>query len=125
MLLGKKMQSAFILLLLDIFGFCSGALLKTPTDPYGTTESTRIDGTGVSAFVSWDSKILTVAALSGGVQDLVRRKLQRDGLYDEFIAVVEREHKRVFTNIKGEGVQYCLPDASLRDGGLKDFTLCS
>lgn len=95
------------------------------TDPYGTTESTRIDGTGVSAFVSWDSKILTVAALSGGVQDLVRRRMKRDGLYNEFIAVVEREHKRVFTEIKGEDVQYCLPDASVGDRGLQDFKLCS
>lgn len=74
--------------------------------------------------MSWDSKALTVAALSGGVQDLARRKLKRDGLYDEFIAVVQREHERVFTEIKGEDVEYCLPEVGVRDGGLEDFTLC-
>ena len=79
----------------------------------------------MSAFVSWDSKVLTVAALSGGVQELVRRKLKREGLYDEFIAVVQREHARVFTDIKGETVRYCLPEARVADAGLRDFALCS
>lgn len=101
MLLGKKMQN-----------------------PYGTTESTRIDGTGVSALLTWDSKAITASALFGGVQDLVRQGLKQDGLYNEFTSVINREYSRVFTTINGEGVACCLPQASVGDGGLKDFTQC-
>lgn len=56
-------------------------------DPYGSTESTRVDGKLVSALVTWDSKITTVVSLLGGVGDLVRRKLKVDGVYDDFITI--------------------------------------
>lgn len=66
--------------------------MLTDIDPYGSSESTRIDGTAMSSFVSWDSKITTVNALLGGVSDLVRQKMKTDGIYDDFIAVT---HVRV------------------------------
>ena len=56
---------------------------------YGSTESTRVDGTGVSALVTWDSKITTVVAILGGVTDLVRQKMKADGVYAEFVDVIE------------------------------------
>lgn len=59
------------------------------TDPYGSSESARIDGTATSSFVSWDSKITTVNAILGGVGDFVREKMKNDGIYDEFIAVLQ------------------------------------
>lgn len=62
---------------------------KKMQNPYGTTESERIDGTGVSSFVSWDSKITTVVALLGGVGDLAREGLKNEGLYGEFLRVTE------------------------------------
>ena len=37
--------------------------------------------------MSWDSKITTVAALLGGVVNLVREKMQADGVYGEFLTV--------------------------------------
>jgi hypothetical protein len=59
------------------------------TDPYGSSESARIDGTATSSFVSWDSKITTVNAILGGVGDFVREKMKYDGIYDEFIAILQ------------------------------------
>ena len=56
-------------------------------DPYGSTESTRVDGELISALVTWDSTITTVVSLLGGVADLVRPKMNADGIYDEFIHV--------------------------------------
>jgi hypothetical protein len=58
-------------------------------DIYGSTESTRVDGTGVSALLTWDSKITTVNAILGGVTDFVRQKMKADGVYTEFVDVVE------------------------------------
>ena len=62
---------------------------KKMQNPYGSTESERVDGTAVSSFVSWDSKITTVNALLGGVSGFVRLKMQNDGIYDEFLAVTQ------------------------------------
>lgn len=58
-------------------------------DPYGSTESTRIDGEGVSALVTWDSKVTTAVALMGGVVDLVRDRMKSDGIYKEFLEITE------------------------------------
>jgi hypothetical protein len=60
---------------------------KKMQNPYGSTESERIDGTAISSFVSWDSKITTVCALLGGVKGEVRAKMRADGLYTEFLKV--------------------------------------
>ncbi|KAK5164593.1 uncharacterized protein LTR77_009799 [Saxophila tyrrhenica] len=62
---------------------------KKMQNPYGSTESERLDGTAVSSFVSWDSKITTVAALLGDVVDEVRQKMKVDGIYEEFLRVTE------------------------------------
>lgn len=48
-----------------------------------------MDGKLVSALVTWDSKITTVVALLGGVGDLVRPKMKRDGIYNEFISITQ------------------------------------
>jgi hypothetical protein len=64
-------------------------LTSTFIDPYGSTESTRVDGEGVSALLTWDSKVLTVVSILGGVTDLVREKMKQDGIYDEFIEIAE------------------------------------
>ena len=60
---------------------------KKMQNPYGSTESERVDGTAVSSFVSWDSKITTVVALLGGVGDLVREMMKKDDIYEEFLRV--------------------------------------
>ncbi|KAJ6097338.1 hypothetical protein N7499_001712 [Penicillium canescens] len=91
---------------------------------YGSTESTRVDGTGVSALVTWDSKVTTVSALLGGVTDFVRQKMKADKIYDEFVDIIETEYSRVFKNLKGEDVAFCLPRDIVPDTGLADFALC-
>lgn len=80
---GKKMQSRLHLRWLLL------AWSLTASEPYGSSESIRVDGTAMSSFVSWDSKITTVNALLGGVSDLVRKKMKTDGIYDNFIAVTQ------------------------------------
>lgn len=76
-------------LLLDIYlyvvAYISALANTAGIDPYGSTESTRIDGTLVSALVTWDSKVTTVNAILGGVTQWVRQKMQADGIYNEFI----------------------------------------
>ncbi|KAJ5214340.1 hypothetical protein N7449_001509 [Penicillium cf. viridicatum] len=91
---------------------------------YGSIESTRVDGTGVSALLTWDSKVTTVVAILGGVTDFVRQKMKADNVYDEFVDIIEAEYSRVFTDLKGEDVDFCLPQETVPDVGLVDFTLC-
>jgi hypothetical protein len=94
-------------------------------DLYGSSESTRIDGTATSSFVSWDSKITTVNGILGGVTSLVRPHMQRDGVYDEFVKVVSQEYGRVFSEpLNGEMQEFCLPVNEVEDTGLVDFTTC-
>ncbi|KAH6713228.1 putative GPI anchored protein [Leptodontidium sp. MPI-SDFR-AT-0119] len=97
---------------------------KKMQNPYGSSESARIDGTATSSFVSWDSKITTVIAVLDGVGVFVREKMKRDGIYKEFVSVTQREYGAVFENLKGEQVKLCLPNARIPDKGLLDYTQC-
>ncbi|KPM42166.1 hypothetical protein AK830_g4372 [Neonectria ditissima] len=97
---------------------------KKMQNPYGSTESTRVDGELVSALLTWDSKVTTVVALMGGVTDLVRKKMKTDGIYNEFVHIAKREYSLVFDELKGEDVELCLPKVGVPDVGLKDFTSC-
>ncbi|KAM3552827.1 hypothetical protein ARSEF4850_007199 [Beauveria asiatica] len=96
---------------------------KKMQNPYGSTESTRVDGKLVSALATWDSKITTVVSLLGGVGDLVRRKMKIDGIYHDFISIASREYSRVFQDLKGEDVELCLPKQRVPAAGLEDFSL--
>lgn len=99
---------------------------KGMQNPYGSTESQRVDGTGISSFVSWDSKTTTVAALVGGVVDFVRAKMKKDGVYGNFIQVTRREHELNFGgSLKGEEVDLCLPAVGVSDTGkVEDYESC-
>lgn len=122
MAVAKRMQSE-----------CSISLplryLSTNSNPdlYGSSESTRVDGTATSAFVSWDSKVTTINGLLGGVTSLVRAKMQSDGVYDTFLQVAASEHEHIFGKapLEGSDAPFCLPQASVPDTGLEDFTTCS
>ena len=94
--------------------------------PHGSSESIRRDGTGVSRFVSWDSKVSTVNALLGGVGGLVGQKMKREGVYGEFVKITTREYGRVFGGgLQGENVDLCLPQVQVPVvKGVKDFTAC-
>ena len=99
---------------------------KGMQNPYGSTEATRVDGTAISSFVSWDSKITTVVALLDGVHQLVARKMKSDGIYDEFIKRTSDEQERVFGQepLLGEDVEFCLPNAAVPVAGVEDYELC-
>ena len=106
---GKKMQSKFLGAHFDLFileerrhKFGSSLMMRVDIDPYGSSESARIDGTATSSFVSWDSKITTVNAILGGVGDFVRPKMKRDGIYDTFITVLQ---VRLFISFKVRGFE--------------------
>ena len=97
---------------------------KGMQNPYGSTESGRRDGTGISAFVSWDSKVTTLVALLGGVGDMIREVLRNEGHYHDFCRVTEREYGRVFKNLAGEHWPMCLPDYEIPERNVTDFELC-
>lgn len=67
----------------------------------------------------------TLNGLLGGVTSLVRPKLQRDGVYSEFISVVEEQWGSVFEQLplRGEHEACCLPNAEVPEL-LEDFTTC-
>ncbi len=69
--------------------------------PYGSTESVNINGTEICNLVTWDSKITSVVGMLGGVQHLNEKYLKKDGVYDRFHYVCNREYSRVFTDLKG------------------------
>lgn len=95
-------------------------------NPYGSTESGRRDGDGVSAFVSWDSKVTTLVALLGGVGDFVREGLVKERRYAEFNRVLQREYGRVFgKNLVGEDVALCAPEFQAPMGRARDFDMCA
>ncbi|OOQ85565.1 putative GPI anchored protein [Penicillium brasilianum] len=100
------------------------AIAKKMQNIYGSTESTRRDGAGVSALLTWDSKVTTVNAILGGVSDLVRQKMKAENIYNTFVNRIEAEYARVFKNLKGEHVAFCLPQDTVPDAGLADFTTC-
>ncbi|KAH8691986.1 putative GPI anchored protein [Talaromyces proteolyticus] len=101
------------------------AIAKKMQNMYGSTESTRVDGTLISALVTWDSKITTVIAILGGVTDFVRQKMKADNIYDEFINTAQDAYSSVFNNLKGENIDFCLPEETVNDSILTDFTLCN
>ena len=98
---------------------------KGMQNPYGSTESAKIDGTGISSFVSWDSKITTVNALLGGVTNFVRNKMRQDNIYDEFVWTAQTEYGIVFgDDLNGKKVELCLPSVEIPTGTVKDYEFC-
>ena len=78
---------------------------KKMQNPYGSSEAERLDGTAVSSFVSWDSKITTVNALLGGVVDLAREKMKADGIYADFLRVTNVSTLKIVES-KDLGAEY-------------------
>lgn len=102
---------------------------KGMQNPYGSSESLRRDGTEISAFVSWDSKVTTIVALLGGTSKFVRAKMMREGIYGSFTQVLNYEYGRVFgeasgRQLMGENIDLCLPDFQTPVVNVTDFTYC-
>lgn len=93
--------------------------------PLGSTEATNVQGTMISPVVTWDSKITSVAAMLGGVADIVEQGFKRDGKLTRFSTVIDREWNRVFPTLEGEDLPYARPTVSVQHTpDLYDFTTC-
>jgi len=80
---------------------------------FGNTESITVNGDRICPLVTWDSKITTVLAMLGGAGHLAGRQLKYDQKYESFCKRVNDEWSRVFTDIKGEELDYALPSVQL------------
>ena len=94
--------AAFPLALVDhsLFASWLKSMLKQPGmyGPNGIGESFAADGSH-APILTWDGKALPIIAWMGGVSNELRSYLQRDGLYDTFIAQVRRDYRR-FDGVK-------------------------
>lgn len=93
-------------------------------NPYGSTESVTVDGKRICPLVTWDSKITSLIAMLGGVGHLSARQLKKDGKYELFYNRVNEEWSRVFTNIRGEELEFALPTVAVPNI-LQNFTMCN
>jgi hypothetical protein len=92
-------------------------------NPFGSTEAISIDGTLISPVLTWDSKITSILAASGGITDLTRIVLMKRGYYDRFSSIIKREWERVFTDLRGEDIAFVGPEIDIPNI-LPDFTTC-
>lgn len=95
--------------------------------PLGSTESTHINGTYISPVLTWDSKITTVLAFSGGFFHITRQVLINTGQYARFTQVVQNEWSRVFgngTQLQGTTLPFALPVSTVPNV-LPMFTACN
>jgi hypothetical protein len=60
----------------------------------------------------------------GGVGHLSARQLKKDGKYELFYNRVNEEWSRVFTNIRGEELEFALPTVAVPNI-LQNFTMCN
>lgn len=95
--------------------------------PLGSTESININGSMIAPVVTWDSKITSVVAMIGGVSDIVERGMRKDGTFDRFASVIDREWSRVFTQLNGEDIPFATPTSRIPTVGvpIKDFPTCT
>lgn len=99
-------------------------LMPRMQGPHGTTESMSVDGKWISPVVTWDSKITTLLAMSGGIGPINRQGLKADGVYDRFTQVLHDRWAEEFSNLSGEDLPFALPPPAVRPEGVPDFTLC-
>ena len=81
---------------------------------FGVTEGAATNGSAVSPLHTWDSSITTVLGVLGGLVNLNRQRMQREGVYARFVSVVAAEWGRVFDGVlEGDEVEWALPTASV------------
>lgn len=103
-------------------------MLKGPAmqGPMGSTDSINVKGTAISPVVTWDTKVTSVVAMLGGVSDIVRSIMIRDGTLHRFLHIVDREWSHVFSReLQGEQLPFLAPTVPIPHTNLSDFTTCS
>lgn len=94
-------------------------------NPFGSTESINISASAFSPVLTWDSKTPSLVAMLGGTASIVEVGLRRDGTYDDFAAIIDREWERVFPTLQGEDLPFAAPAHTFPDSTLSpDFLLC-
>ncbi len=92
--------------------------------PLGSTESIDMRGKFISPVVTWDSKITSILAMAGGVNDLARKVMMKHGHYERFVHLVKTEWERVFDGeLKGEEMSFVAPSTRIPNI-LPEFTAC-
>ncbi|KAL9652329.1 hypothetical protein ABK040_011986 [Willaertia magna] len=96
---------------------------------HGSTESTNTTGTAICPVVTWDSKITTMAAITGGIIDYTRNYMKQKGLYNRFYKIVDIEWNRVFERngpLPGELIRFddLVPSIAIPRNSMDDFSLC-
>ena len=76
-----------------------------------------IDGKAIAPLLTWDVKGTSLLTMLGGLAPLTRPALQRDGVSDRFVSVVEREYGLVFPQPLGAPLVPRLPTALLPNFG--------
>ncbi|MBI4372266.1 MAG: DUF89 family protein, partial [Candidatus Omnitrophica bacterium] len=79
--------------------------------PHGSIESIDIKGTAIAPLLTWDAKITTDVALVGGITDETAAALKKDGRYQRFFDLVDREYSRAFPRLEGEDLPFAEPTA--------------
>jgi hypothetical protein len=78
-----------------------------------------VNGTLISPVMTWDSKITTVLALTGGVSELVQRGLNRTPwqngttALNRFVSIISEVYADAFPFVVGTDLEYALPEASI------------
>ena len=107
-------------------------MLRSPRGqgPYGSSEAQLTNGEAISPVITWDSKITTVWALLGGIQDIVAKYMrlenttfQPEPLLKRFTSVIDREWSRVFPNLQGEHIPFSYPQIAVPEK-LSPFPSC-
>jgi len=105
------------------------AMLMMPRmqTPFGSTESTNVNGTSIAPILTWDAKVTTVLAILGGTGDLIRQRMDRDGLFDRFSDTVTHMYASEFDDLpseqEDEAVRYSMPSSAVIPRG-KHFPTC-
>ncbi|EGC39213.1 hypothetical protein DICPUDRAFT_75224 [Dictyostelium purpureum] len=94
-------------------------------NPYGSTESTNIEGDEISPVITWDSKITTVLSMLGGVSEINYNYLQLNSNFSRFYDIINREWSLAFPQLNGESLPFMYPNNEIpTNDKLKDFTSC-
>ena len=92
--------------------------------PLGSSGASFAAGTGYTSTVTWDNSMTTLLAALGGVWQLNRRLMQREGVYDAFVGRVDKEWSAKFEGrMRGEHAPFGLPTKAL-PRAMPDLTGC-
>eukprot|EP01133_Synstelium_polycarpum_P013884 gene13884-16378_t len=91
--------------------------------PYGSTEGGSNDGKRIAPKLSWDTKGTGLVSLLGGIGNIVKAGLIKDGKYNRFVDKLNSTYATEFTSFVGDQVPMAYPEVTIPQT-LGDFTTC-